>query len=722
MKRLTLLFTVIAGCCVFGFGQTLPAPSPTPVEDEDVVKITTTLIQLDVTVTDKKGKPITGLKPEDFTISENGREQRVSGLSYISATRAAESREQGRKPADPLAPPPVLPVRPEAVRRTIALVVDDLTLSFESSYQTRRALKRFVDEQMQDGDMVAIVRTSAGVGALQQFTGDRRILNAAIEKVRWYPRGSGGISAFAPIGPTMLEQLQAMGDTSVSEEDLEREREFNQGFDDFRSSSFATGSLGALRFIVEGMGELPGRKSVILFSDGFRVMAKNNTELSGGGTVAAFMRKLIDVANRSSVVFYTIDPRGLVYTGFTAADDVVNPSIERTNRMLSERSSDLFETQAALRELARETGGFAVVNNNDIMGGVRRVMEDHSYYLLAYEPEDETFDPKKLRYNRIVIKVNRPDAVVRYRSGFFNVADENIRKPPAEEMTPQQRIGKALMSPFAVNDIELSMNALYANDDAKGNYIRTLLHINGNDLEFIREAEDKWVVRLGVVVANMDANGKVVEENGRSYTLSVPEHLLKKINSEGLVYNVSFPVKKPGAYQMRVAIVDERSGKVGSASQFMEIPNAKKKGRPSVSGIVLQGNTLAEWEAAELPGGEARELSDPMRDTSLRKFKRGMVLRYGYEVYQAALDASKRPKVNSRVRIFRNGKLVFEGEPKLLDLTGQSDLRRLKSTGALSLAEQMEPGEYVLQIVVKDEVAKDKYATATQFVQFEVVE
>src|SRR5205823_13012047 len=96
-------------------------------------------------------------------------------------------------------PVPRTALRPEQIRRTIALVVDDLSLSFESAYQTRRALKKFVDEQMQEGDLVAIVRTGAGIGALQQFTSDKAMLYAAIEKVKWNPLGSGGISAFAPV-------------------------------------------------------------------------------------------------------------------------------------------------------------------------------------------------------------------------------------------------------------------------------------------------------------------------------------------------------------------------------------------------------------------------------------------------------------------------------------------------------------------------------------------
>ena len=357
------------------------------------------------------------------------------------------------------------------------------------------------------------------------------------------------------------------------------------------------------------------------------------------------------------------------------------------------------------------TGGFAVINNNDIIGGVRRVMEDQSYYLLAYEPEEATFDATKLRYNRIIVKVDRPDAVVRYRSGFFNVASEDVKRPVrSNDMTPQQLVGKALTSPFALSEIDISLNALYANDGTRGNYLKPLLYINAGDLDFIKDESGKFSTEIGIIVANMDANGVIAEESGKSFTISLDENAYKRAIEQGFVYHLVFPVKKPGAYQMRVAIVDLRSRKVGSASQFIQVPDPKKKGRPSISGIVLQNFTPKEWAA--LPS-VTQGSADPMRDTSIRRFKRGSVLQYGYEVYQAALNGAKQPMINTRVRLFKDGVLKFEGEAKMIDTKVQSDLQRLKSGGAISLAEQMEVGEYVLQIVVKDEVAKAKYATAT---------
>src|SRR5690606_29582610 len=124
---------------------------------------------------------------EEVEIYENGKKQQISNFSFVSNVRERTQQEPSEK-VDRNAPLlPTSPIKQENVRRTVALVVDDLTLSFESTYHVRRALRKFVDEEMQDGDLVAIIRAGAGIGALQQFTADKRMLYAAIEKVKWNP-------------------------------------------------------------------------------------------------------------------------------------------------------------------------------------------------------------------------------------------------------------------------------------------------------------------------------------------------------------------------------------------------------------------------------------------------------------------------------------------------------------------------------------------------------
>jgi hypothetical protein len=172
------------------------------------------------------------------------------------------------------------------------------------------------------------------------------------------------------------------------------------------------------------------------------------------------LRSLTDVANRASVVVHTIDPRGLQFEGLTAEDNTNGLSSDQVNDLLLARRNDLNDSQDGLKYLAEETGGLAIANDFNINRGIRRVMDDHSYYLVGYEPDDDTFDPKTRRYNKLIIKVTRPGTRVRYRSGFFGISEEQIAKQPQ----PSQGIYHALTSPFAINDISLRLNALFTSD------------------------------------------------------------------------------------------------------------------------------------------------------------------------------------------------------------------------------------------------------------------
>ncbi|MDQ2856645.1 MAG: VWA domain-containing protein, partial [Acidobacteriota bacterium] len=269
-----------------------PASSTTPIEsqkpspsDEEIVRITTNLVQIDAVVTDKSGKPVTDLRRDEIRIFEDDRAQPVTNFSYVATDTAAN---RGSTPGrvvspDKTAPPtPALTLRPEQVRRTMALVVDDLGLSFQSTYFVRRALKKFVDEQMQPGDLVAIIRTSGGIGALQQFTADKRQLYAAIERVKWNSGGRSGITPFAPIEDN----------TGQNEEVQSANEDLNQ----FREDVFAVGTLGAVSYVVRGLRELPGRKSILLISDGFTIYSRDDPTRNYRALDA--LRRLVDQALR----------------------------------------------------------------------------------------------------------------------------------------------------------------------------------------------------------------------------------------------------------------------------------------------------------------------------------------------------------------------------------------------------------------------------------------
>jgi hypothetical protein len=175
---------------------------------------------------------------------------------------------------------------------------------------------------------------------------------------------------------------------------------------------------------------------------------------------------------------------------------------------------------------------------------------------------------------------------------------------------------------------------------------------------------------------------------------------------------------------MRVALFDRGNKEVGSANQFIEVPNLKKHG-VTLSGIVLENMSDGAWN--QLMGGNQVNASatsgkaDPLQDTSLRRFRRGTVLRYGVEIYNGKIAANQ-SQIRLQTRVFHDRKKVFEGEERQLDLGSQAGAKEPVFTDAVSLGQNLLPGDYVLQVVVTDGLAKEKKRIATQYVQFEVIE
>ncbi|MGH9821008.1 MAG: VWA domain-containing protein, partial [Pyrinomonadaceae bacterium] len=404
-----------------------PSPSPKSADDQ-IVKISTNLIQIDVTVTDKDGKIVTNLKPADFEIMENGEKQPISNFSFISRL-AGGSRVGGGAGGNPISADSdqVQPLRQDNVRRTVAIVVDDLNLSFASIYYTRKALTRFVDEQMQPYDLVAIIRTGGGVGALQQFTSDKRLLHAAIERLRWNPLGAGGLDSLASVGQNpqdITERFQVEGDAAANAQSpdkpvhsiLLRENVSDKKRTDFEVSdnaneseagTYQQASLGTVKYIISGMNQLPGRKIMMLFSDDYRIGSESNK--SRTSSTYGFMQDVVDYANRSSVVVYTFDTKGLRSLSIQAADstyEVIDGHREQKER---EREANFKSSQDGLVFLAQQTGGKALLDSNGLNDGMQRALDEQAgYYLLGYQPDAETFNPTERKFNKLEVKVNRP--------------------------------------------------------------------------------------------------------------------------------------------------------------------------------------------------------------------------------------------------------------------------------------------------------------------------
>jgi VWFA-related protein len=143
--------------------------------------------------------------------------------------------------------------------------------------------------------------------------------------------------------------------------------------------------------VINGITGFPGRKLAVLFSDGFPLIVTDNGGARVTSDILEPLRRLIDLANRSSVVIYAIDPRGLQPIGLSAADRIVSRNPGTINAKVETRREALYDTQAGLSFLAEGTGGLAIKNQNDLNLGLQRILEDKSYYLVGYEPDVDTF-------------------------------------------------------------------------------------------------------------------------------------------------------------------------------------------------------------------------------------------------------------------------------------------------------------------------------------------
>ena len=692
---------LIGGLLVFG--QAPPTSTGSAPRETAVFTVTSTLVQVDAVVTDSKGRQVTDLTAADFEVLEDGKPQKLTHFSYVQTAPPVRPPKPANTPLSRLALwlPPSPELRPEDVRRTIVLMVDDLGLSFTSMAFVRTSLRKFVEKQMQPGDLVAVCRTGSGSGALQKFTADKRVLLSIIDGLRWNTNGRFGIGVWEPLGKygDAQPQLPGGGDPGPRDVSYETSR---------RNSIVTVGTLGAISHIVGALRELPGRKSIVVFSDGLRLFQSadgphlhtgpdpTELDMERNAEVVEALRKLIDRANRAGTVIYTMHTAGL---------DTVQPDAQDRGLLTGvdqERDRLLTIGQQGLAFLAYQTGGLAYQSGNDLNWGLDRVLEDQQgYYLLGYKPSASTFEARHgaRGFHGIVVKVKRAGLHVRSRTGFFGETDEESR-PKYETAMDQMRA--TMLSPFNSSSVRLRLTALYAEAGKHGPVVRNLLHIDARDLTFVTVADGSsqtQVEMLAVAVGTGDRNLATV---ARSYTFHIAPGLLEQARTEGALYTLDVPVHKAGAYQIHVAVRDAWSANVGSASQFIDIPDVKK------TPLVLTSVVLQDGERS--PATPGFLMLTPAR----RQFRRGGRLEYACLV-EAGRKKGTAPDLAVQIRILRDGREMYSAPAKIADL--QNGVRTVY--GLLKLSDAIPPGEYYMQVVATDRASRN--SSAAQWTDFQVL-
>jgi hypothetical protein len=274
-----------------------------------------------------------------------------------------------------------------------------------------------------------------------------------------------------------------------------------------------------------------------------------------------------------------------------------------------------------------------------------------------------------------------------------------------------------MQSPFASGSLRVRLTALYSQTRANRPCINALLHFGAGQLTFSKDP-DGWLKSPVEIVAGLyDINGQQVEFVDRIWTLQIKESSYEKMKKNGISFLMNIPVKESGSYQMKVVMRDIKTGQLGSAMNFVEVPDIRKK-KLALSGIVL----AADQSAAKAPEDQEEgiiEDSGLNGTPAVRVFEPETAISWAYQILNARADKDNKPKLQMQIRLFHEGREFYSRKPLEMAMGAQGNSKRMIAADQLKL-KQLPPGYYVLQVAVTDMLADEKDRMAVQSIDFEV--
>src|ERR1043166_9268645 len=546
-----------------------PTQTKPPEPIDDVVRVNTELVQTDVTVVDKRGHVVTGLKADQFELRVDSKPQPLAFLEEVFAGSPEEesqlkaAREGKSSPAVTSAP------NVESKQgRLIFFFVDDLHLAGEGWSRARSLLLNFLDHKMNANDRIAIVSASARVGFLQQLTDNKSVLREAISRLspRYNPETTASHVSISEVDANMvanhsdrglfnylvlatMREYQMQNPINAVTMVKNRVRQINQPG---KYAELATRS--SLENLIRSTGPLAGRKIVFFVSDGFVADIKRS---NGAEVIQRIGRQAVNVG----AVIYSLDTRA---TFFGPGADVSRNDYPDYSGGTAWRSiAESKAPQEPLEALADETGGRSYLNANALDEGITKALSENSaYYLLGWRPESER---QTATHSQIQVMVkDRPDLKVRTRRHYVDLKKDHPAKSIANApISPDDDLKLALGSLYPRRDVPTAV-ATTVDSTPKGNVLNLSMQIDSGLLTFDRST--------GKDVAVVDVLGAAIDDRGVCSTfrqkLDIP---LEAVPADRLVKWKQSLRLPPGLYQVRVAVRDRQSGRTGSAMTWMEI-------------------------------------------------------------------------------------------------------------------------------------------------------
>ncbi|HVF49563.1 MAG TPA: VWA domain-containing protein [Pyrinomonadaceae bacterium] len=696
--------------------------TPKPDQPDDVVRVTTAIVQTDVMVFDKQGRFVDNLLREQFELKIDGQVQPISFFERVTAgsvnedAKLAAARSGGDARVTPVKETAGTATAETASRgRTVMFFVDDFHLAPDSLARTRKTILRFIDTQMNPNDQASIHSTSDQMGFLQQLTSDKEVLRAAVAKLNNRSRGvmdmgrppmnefhalainRGERDVLDFFVEQLLKQSPEYQRAGAEEEVKTRAQQIAQ-----QAIPITTNTLIVLENFVRTAARIPGRKLAYFFSDGFFLDVQQSDANDR-------LRRITDAAGRAGVVIYSLDARGLS-TGLPDAS--VDVAADASGRMSRVSIGALAASQDALNALAADTGGRAFLNNNDLDAGIAQGLKETSvYYLLAWRPGAEAQAAGKFRRIEVSI-VGRPDLKVRMRRGFIEGAATTIpavaartgaNPLAASAAVAEAELGKALSAPAPLSALPTSVVVTHVDLPNSGPLLTVSLQVSSDALTF-EDSEGKrtaWFDLAGVV---LDKEGKQASSFKKRVSVN-PTSPLMDARHKLIFYNHQTQIA-PGMYQVRVGTRDAKSGLIGTATQWVEIPDIKAASL-SLSSLMLVEQLT---DGATADAGEAQGVQKGVT----RRFSRNGRLRFLLYIYNAARTDDE-PDLALQIQVLRDNQPAITVPLREVTTEEGDDLARIPYAAEVPL-EGLTAGEYTLQVNVLDRTSKTSATQRATFV------
>jgi VWFA-related protein len=668
----------------------LPANAPR-------IEVTTELVLVNVVARDKKGNLVRDLKKEDFTLFEEGRKQQISTFDFENVEEqasagAAETTVSGVAGTGTLLrsgkkAPPSLDARD---RRLILLFFDFSAMDPEQIDRSVDAAKKFIQTTILPADLIALVSLATNMRVDLDFTDDKTKLLASLSA---YSAGEG--------------QGFDNGPTGSSEGAAETSGSFTADDTDFNTFS-ADRKLLALQSLMQALGKLPQKKSLVLFSNGITQSGVDNQSALRAATAAAV---------KANVSIYSLDIRGL--QAFPPGGEAQSASLHGQSAysgasVLNDLNSNA-ASQDTLATLSSDTGGKAFFDSNDVGAVFSQVQKDSSiYYVLGFTSNNPLKDG---RFRRLKVQVNRPDLKLDFRAGYYAGRDfEHLNRADRE-----QQLEDELATQLSRVDVPLFAGSAFFRQDDSHYYLSVSLVIPGSQIPFVTE-KDKDNLTIDII-GEVLASAKLPVGRLRD-TVKLAVDSTRQVRRKNVQYNTGF-VLSPGSYHLKFVVRENQTGRIGSFETDVQIPDLRKTPL-KMSSVVLSSQRTPAASKKSAPNPLVRDQMELVPNIT-HVFASDQHLYLQYEVYDAAKGKNPAPapsngaapaakdapsvkaprdsvRVLTSIEFLQGGAKIYESKPVVASEVTAPERKAIVFQMDLPL-QSLKPGLYVCQVNVIDDVA-----------------